>query len=266
MERQPAVAGMFYPENKEELSAVVKQLIGTETSDERALAIVVPHAGYIYSGKIAGETYREIHVPNTAIVICPNHSGMGSRTAIICRGAFQIPGHRMPIDEVLAERVMQYAGLEEDSTAHLREHSLEVHLPFLVHRNPDVRIVPICISYISFDRCREIGQGIAKAIQESDKPVLIVASTDMSHHISSDAAEKQDGLALERVKLIDAEGLYETVLHHRISMCGFIPTTISLIAAKQLGATQARLIRYGNSGETSGDFQSVVGYAGFVVR
>jgi AmmeMemoRadiSam system protein B len=266
MERIPAVAGMFYPAASQELARTVKALIGPNPGYEKALAVVAPHAGYMYSGAIAGAVYGQVRVPAIAAVLCPNHTGMGTPASIVSSGTWQIPGHRVPIAQKLAEKLKLLALIDEDAVAHRREHSAEVHLPFLVERNPAVTLVPLCLGRLRFDRCREIGHALAEAVRDLAEEVLIVASTDMSHYLPAAFAEKQDRKALDRVEQLDAEGLYKTVLENDISMCGFIPTTIALVAAKELGATEAKLIRYGNSGEISGDFSNVVGYAGLVIR
>ncbi len=240
--------------------------MGDSLSDDPAIAVVAPHAGYVYSGGIAAEVYRSVRVPDTAVVLCPNHTGIGPQTAIMCRGTWQIPGHAVPVAEKLARKLQQRAGIQEDASAHRNEHSLEVHLPFLVHRNPRLAIVPVCLARLSFERCAEIGEALAEVILPQKDQVLIVASTDMSHQLPAEAAERLDRMALERVQQRDARGLFDTVVENRISMCGFIPTAIAIAAANRLGATQARLIRYGNSGEASGDYESVVGYAGLVIQ
>ena len=266
MERQPAVAGMFYPGDPRELEATVKELIGPDPGQEKALAVVAPHAGYIYSGAIAGQVYGRIRVPPVAVVLCPNHTGLGTRASIMCGGRWRIPGHVIPVAEKLAERIKELGKLQEDPLAHQREHAAEVHLPFLAQRNPRVAIVPICLAYMPFDRCAEIGRAIASAIGDQAGDTLIVASTDMSHQIPARTAEKLDRLALDCVENLDAEALYATVTENNITMCGFIPTSIAIVAAKELSAVEARLVRYGNSGETTGDYHRVVGYAGLIIR
>ena len=267
MERAPAVAGTFYPADEDALRSTVARLVGEGASPaEEAIAIVAPHAGYVYSGAIAGEVYRSIRVPSHVVVTCPNHTGLGARAAITSHGAWRIPGHAVPIDEPLAEELRAVGGLTEDDRAHAREHSLEVHLPFLVHRNPDVRFVPVCLGMLPYESCVRIGTALADVVIRHGRDALLVASTDMSHYLPAEVARDRDRLALDRIEALDPRGLYDAVLEHGISMCGFIPTTVTLIAAKALGATEARLVRYGSSGEASGDYSRVVGYAGFVIR
>ncbi len=266
MDRQPAVAGRFYPGDARALEAAVQGYVGAEVAEDRAIAIIAPHAGYVYSGAVAGEVYRAVHVPPLAIVMCPNHTGLGARAAILSHGNFCIPGHSVPIDENAAEELRELGLLTEDARAHAQEHGLEVHLPFLVHRNPSVQIVPLCLGLQPYESCVRIGSALADVVNHRGRDALIVASTDMSHYVPADVASRLDRLALDRVEALDAEGLYRTVVDNDLSMCGFIPTTVALVAAKALGAREARLVRYGNSGEASGDFDRVVGYAGLVIR
>jgi len=265
--REPAVAGRFYPGDPGRLEHDLARYLGSAATpgarEADALAVIAPHAGYMYSGAIAGETYARVRVPERAVVLCPNHTGLGSRRSVWSGGAWRIPGGEIVVDADLARRVRQEAGLDEDKLAHLREHAIEVHLPFLRAKNPALSMVPICLAQLSLADCRKVGQGLARAIK--GHAVLLVASTDMSHYLSADAAERLDRLAIERIEALDPEGLYRVVSDLEISMCGYIPTTVTLFACRELGARRAALVRYGNSGEASGDFGRVVGYAGVVI-
>ncbi len=263
--RAPAVAGRFYPGDPERLSADISKRLSTVDAPRRAVALVGPHAGWLYSGSILGETYARIHVPSSVVILCPNHTGLGVRRSIWNGGAWRLPSGDLGIDRELAEQLAEAAGLEGDVLAHLREHAIEVHLPFLQALRPDVRIVPVCLGGLDVDACRHLGSAIAGVVAERGGDVLIVASTDMSHYISATEAERLDRLAIARVETLDAEGLHRTVHAHAITMCGYVPTTVALFAARELAATSGHLVRYGNSGERSGDFERVVGYAGFVV-
>lgn len=266
LERQPAVAGRFYPGRPDALAAEVQSLLGGGGPAEDAIAIVVPHAGYVYSGAIAGQVYGSVHVPRAAIVLCPNHTGAGAKAAIVSRGRFATPMGSIPIHEGLAARILAEGGVTEDARAHAGEHAIEVHLPFLLARSPEIAFVPICLGGLGLDTCLAMGRRLSAAIRAAGEPVLLVASTDMSHYVPAATAARLDRLALDRVEALDPKGLYETVVQHDITMCGFIPTTVVLEASKQLGARAARLLRYGNSGETSGDLDHVVGYAGLVIQ
>jgi AmmeMemoRadiSam system protein B len=263
-ERVPVVAGRFYPGDAEELADDVAKRMGTCTA-RPAIAIVGPHAGYVYSGSIAAETWARVDVPQRVILLCPNHTGLGVRCSMWSGGAWRIPGTRLAIDVELRDALAVHTELELDAAAHLREHAIEVHLPMLAARRPDARIVPICLGRLDAARCRTLGEGLARAIASVDEPVLVVASTDMSHYIPADVAAELDGHALARLLALDPDGLHRVVERERISMCGYVPTTVALSCALARGATSATLVRYGHSGEASGDHERVVGYAGAIV-
>jgi len=267
LDRMPAVAGRFYPADAAPLYAEVDALLAADGAEESdALMVVAPHAGYMYSGAVAGAAYARVRVPSTVVVLGPNHTGLGSRAAIVTRGNFRIPGASLPIDASVAEEIRGNGLLTDDPRAHTLEHSIEVQLPFLVRKNPTVRIVPICLASMSYASCARIGMAIADVVESHGREVLLVASTDMSHYLGAEQARKLDHHALEHVVGLDPAGLYETVTREGLTMCGFIPTTIALCAAKALGAHSAELVRYANSGDVSGDNERVVGYAGLVIR
>jgi MEMO1 family protein len=267
--RLPAVAGRFYPADPLRVTRELDQMLSAHaTGAERAIALIAPHAGWVYSGRIAAAAYARTLIPSRVIVICPNHTGLGASRALWPAGEWALPGGAVRVDEVLADAALRSARLTADRRAHLREHAIEVQLPFLQRLRPDLAIVPICLGRSTLAECHEIGVGLARAIVETGArdDVLIVASTDMSHYVPANVAKKLDGLALERLLGLDPDGLYQVVTQHDISMCGFIPTTVALVAALELGAAAAELVMYGNSGEVSGDLAEVVGYAGVVVR
>ncbi len=265
--RPPAVAGQFYPQDPDELSALVARLTPEPRPGQRlaALAVVSPHAGYVYSGRVAAETFSRVEAPETAVILGPNHHGQGQPAAIMTQGGWRLPGGAIAIDQTLAAAIMRGSTLlRDDPSAHTREHSLEVQVPFLQHHGVR-KIVPLCLSFLSYPQCQELGLALAQAISASAGPTLLVASTDMSHYEPREVAARKDELALRPLLALDPEGLYQTVIGQRISMCGIIPTTVALVAAKHLGARRAELICYTDSGETSGDTRQVVGYAGVVI-
>ncbi|MCX4242149.1 AmmeMemoRadiSam system protein B [Paraliomyxa miuraensis] len=266
MPRAPAVAGRFYPDDPDLLRREVATLMGPVVEPRPALALVGPHAGYVYSGSILGQTYARVVVPRRVVLMCPNHTGRGVPRSSWSGGAWRLPTGTIPIDEALSEAIVRQCGATPDRAAHLREHALEVHLPFALARQPDLSIAALCLAGLDLDECRDLGEGLAQVVRESDEPVLLVASTDMSHYVCAAEAATLDRMALSRVEALDPEGLYRTVRTHRISMCGVLPTTVALFAARALGAREAELVRYGHSGERSGDLDRVVGYAGVVVR
>lgn len=262
----PAVAGQFYPGTAPGLSRAVKELTRDVPEKLPAIAVVSPHAGYVYSGAVAGEIFSAVRIPSRAVVFCPNHTGVGADAAIMSRGAWRMPWGDVPVEEELADRMKAACPLlREDDSAHRQEHSLEVQLPFLHRFRPDVRIVPVALGRLSLDECRTLGEATADAAAgEAERP-LLVASSDMSHYVPDAVARRKDRMAIDRIVALDPEGLYRTVRSERISMCGVIPATVVLFAALRLGATSARLVKYATSGEVSRDFDQVVGYAGLAV-
>ena len=265
--RSPAVAGMFYPGSKQALSDELDRLIPEKSAKRKAIGIVSPHAGYIYSGGVAGELISSVQVPQKVILIGPNHTGFGVKGSIMTEGCWSLPNGSVNIDSSLAKKIESTSRiLSHDTLAHMREHSLEVQVPFLLHERSDMEIVPITLMGLGVGACRELGLAIAAAIKESPEDVLMVASSDMTHYESDESARKKDKKAIDKVIALDPEGLYEVVTENRISMCGIIPTTVMLYAALELGAKKAELVKYATSGDVSGDYNQVVGYAGMIVE
>jgi AmmeMemoRadiSam system protein B len=263
MLRKAVFAGDWYPGDPGRLRTALESYVGDTVEDEDVVGVVAPHAGYMYSGHVAGAVYRQVRIPDTVVVLCVNHRGLGARAAVMGSGHWETPLGPVPIHHELAEDLKKRVDfLEEDDAAHAREHSLEMQVPFLQYRNRDVRIVPICLQRLDFSECGSLGQALAEAVKVLSEAVLLVASTDMTHFEPQKDAKRQDMLAIERVLEVDPRGLYDTVTRHGISMCGFIPTTSVLCACKALGVTKGRLVRYATSGDVSGDYSSVVGYAG----
>ena len=238
-----------------------------EISDKvDAKAVVAPHAGFICSGPVAGKVYSRIRNYDTYVILGPNHSGVGSPAAVYSEGAWAMPMGEVPIDRELAHSIIsQSSGASRDESAHRSEHSLEVQLPFIQFLNSEFSIVPICIGLRSCESAVQLGKELAVAVSASDKEVLIVASTDMSHYIPHALAVKQDRLAIDKVLELDAAGLYEVVRRNSISMCGVMPTVTAVSAANELGARSAVLISYMTSGDTCGSKAQVVGYAGIII-
>jgi len=268
MRRSPAVAGQFYPGSEASLVKTLSALVPEIQPEDRkeALAVISPHAGYIYSGGVAGETIGLVKVPQNVIILGPNHTGHGAPVALMAQGTWDMPMGEVPVNKELAARIAQSSPqIEIDDVAHRFEHSLEVQVPFLQYIQKELTIAPIVVSHVSYETCAAVGQGLAEAIKGYGKPVLLVASTDMTHYESRQSASAKDSLALERIEALDPQGLYKTVVGNRISMCGIMPTTVTIIAALGLGAKKAALIRYTDSGERSGDTSHVVGYAGLVI-
>jgi AmmeMemoRadiSam system protein B len=266
MIREPAVAGAFYPAGAAELAAGVdRYLAASGRAAKTAIGVVVPHAGYIYSGAVAGATYATVAVPARVVVLGPNHTGLGfSRAALSPADAWRTPIGAVPLDAPLGEALAAGPGVAPDAAAHAREHSLEVQLPFLQRARPDVAVAPLCLAHLSYGQCERLADTVAGAAR--DAGALVVASSDMSHYLPAAEARAADHRALEPLLALDAEGLYRRVHEEEITMCGIIPAVVMLLAACALGARSAELVRYAHSGEVSGDDDRVVGYAGVVVR
>jgi len=265
--REPAVAGHFYPSDPVQLRKDVISYLSPKTEAIHAIACIAPHAGYVYSGAIAGAVFARIEVPERCIILCPNHTGRGHPLSIMKTGGWRTPLGVVPIDDQLANTLAGiFPGLIEDSTAHLFEHAIEVELPFLQVERPDVRFIPIAIGTGQLMLLEHLGHAIAKAIQEAPGPVLIVASSDMNHYENDATTRVKDRKAIDRILALNPRGLHETVINESISMCGFGPTVAMLTAARQLGAKKAELIQYATSGDVFGERDRVVGYAGIVIE
>ena len=266
MTRKPAVAGTFYSGGADALNMQVASLIPTNPKRRQVKALMSPHAGLMYSGAVAGSVYAAIEPPSTFVLLGPNHTGLGSPVAIMSEGQWAIPTANIRIDTGLASDIAARTEIvSQDSEAHAREHSLEVQLPFIASVAPNAKIVPMAIMHAALDELIALGEAIAEAVMAADYPVVIAASSDMSHFIPHESAMELDRLAIDRVLELDPEGLLSVVRHEGITMCGVLPAVVMLAAAKKLGAKETELTGYATSGEISGDMQSVVGYAGIII-
>jgi MEMO1 family protein len=265
--REPAVSGYFYPgEVKALLDAVDACLAkGAQGPPQPAIAAIMPHAGYVYSGGTAGAVAAAIDVPRRVIGLGPKHTRLGARAAVAAASAWRFPFGDVPMDADTVDAIAATGLVARDDAAHRSEHSLEVEVPFLWRRNPALRFTPIALGPLGVEELRELGAALASVVRAAGEPVLIVASTDMSHHLSAGTARRLDELAIARILALDPTGLYRTVLEHDISMCGVAPVTAALVAAAALGAQGAALVRYTSSAEATGDTSSVVGYAGAII-
>jgi AmmeMemoRadiSam system protein B len=265
--RRPYVAGHFYPGDAAGLRRDVEACLGTAEAGSRlARGVVVPHAGYMYSGGVAGTVYGTARLPRRLILLGPNHTGLGRPVAVMRRGFWETPLGRAPIDEALADLILDAAeGAEEDEAAHRAEHSLEVQIPFLQICQEEFAFVPVCVGTGRLADLSGLGAGLAAAAEALGEPVGIVMSTDMTHYEPAEQAREKDFRVIRRLEVLDAEGMHALVRRDEISMCGYAPTTAGLIALKHLGAGRADLVAYANSGDTSGDYQQVVGYAGLLI-
>ena len=288
MLRRAAVAGHFYQGTSVALKSQVAGYLIPGADKVRALGILSPHAGLMYSGTVAGAVYSSIELPKTIVLIGPNHTGLGAPISLMSSGSWETPLGTVEIDSSLAASILSKSPrIHDDTLAHLREHSLEVQLPFIQYFEQEFKIVPIQMLDTRLETCLELGMAVAAAIKEKTQKsearghaatqelirdpqsairnVLIVASSDMTHYEPAEIARKKDQLAIGHILSLDPEGLYRTVKTNHITMCGYGPAVAMLVACKTLGATRAELIRYSNSGEVSGDYDQVVGYAGIVI-
>ncbi|MFH1339564.1 MAG: AmmeMemoRadiSam system protein B [Candidatus Omnitrophota bacterium] len=267
--RKPAVSGQFYPGSAQKLEADIEKLIDTKAQRAEAIGCVLPHAGYMYSGGVAGKTVSCVIPKDNVVLLGPNHTGFGAAFSVMAQGYWQTPLGKIEVNSELARAILNKSGyLSEDALAHAYEHSIEVELPFLQYFNSAFRIVPIVVTEGEISVYKEIGRSIAAAIKELnlEKSTLIVASSDMTHYEPQYSAERKDKEAIQAILELDEDKLIEKVKKLNISMCGYVPATIMLAAAKLLGAKSAQLVSYRTSGDVTGDYTAVVGYAGIVVR
>lgn len=267
MTRSPVVAGQFYPSDK---AALEREAAGYVASAKgkaagRTLAAMVPHAGYFFSGRVAGETIGAADLADAILLLGPNHTGRGAPLALWAEGAWDTPLGQVPVDEPLAAAILAAVpGVRADREAHLHEHSLEVVLPFLQVARPGARIAPLAVAEPRFERLDEAAGALAEVLRRHGD-VSLVVSSDMSHYLPDDETRRRDSLALQAILALDPAGLYETVRREGVSMCGVLPMTLALLTAKALGAAQAELVAYATSGDASGDVSRVVGYAGVLI-
>jgi AmmeMemoRadiSam system protein B len=265
--RSAAVAGRFYPGDPHILLSDIQSFLSPQATTVPAMGCVVPHAGYIYSGHVAGAVFARLDLPQRFIILCPNHTGRGTPLSIMSQGSWQTPLGPAPIDEELAEKLKrQFPLLSEDAEAHRAEHAIEVELPFLQALRPAFTFVPIAVGTGQFNVLEELGLAIAETVGADGEYPLIIASSDMNHYESDSITRVKDHKAIECILALDPAGLHKVVTQEKISMCGIGPTVAMLTAAKRLGATSPELTKYATSGDVSGDREMVVGYAGIVVR
>lgn len=262
MKRLPAVAGYFYPRDKEELLRCLRSFIEREEKPLPTKGCISPHAGYIYSGAVAGKVYSSIEIPNRVILLGPNHHGLGYPSAIYSKGSFLTPLGEIKIEEDLSEKILKDSKyLKEDFSAHTSEHSLEVQLPFLQYINPNVKIVPITISDYSQKNLEDLANAISKNM---DDETLIVASSDFSHYEPHEIAKEKDFYAIESILNMNPWEFYERVRKRRISICGVGPIVVLLLTLNNLGVKNSKLVEYKTSGDITQDYSAVVGYAGII--
>jgi len=264
--REPVVAGQFYPGSPGMLEAQIAGFVNVAAPKEDVVGLVSPHAGYMYSGPVAGAAISRVRFKDTFVIIGPNHTGMGQRYSIMTEGTWRTPLGDAEVDSELASRILAGSSrLKEDEMAHLQEHSIEVQIPFLQYFKRDVRIVPIVLAAAHPAAYKEIGHAIAAAIRDLDREAVIMASSDMTHYESQESANRKDRQAIDAMLALDEDELLKRVGELHITMCGYAPAVSLLSACKELGATRAELVMYQTSGDVIGDYRSVVGYAGIIL-
>lgn len=282
MLRQPAVAGAFYPEDPETLKRLIESCflddsgvgyipeLNSFKGREYPINVMVPHAGYQYSGAIASKGYCEIvknGFPEVFIILSPNHTGYGSEISVFNEGEWITPLGSVEVDEEFAEGIIEFSDIASaDFTAHIREHSIEVQLPFLQYFSADFKIVPITIGNQNFVTSNDLANAIFEAGNRLNKSYCVIASTDLSHFNTQERANKVDGFVLEDIGEMNEFKLFEEVVQYNITMCGYGPVMTTISLSKRCGKTDAEILDYGTSGDVTGDLTSVVGYASGVFK
>ncbi len=267
MYRSPIASGSFYPGNKEELESALKTLMEDCPERQKALGVISPHAGYVYSGRVMGSVFSRIEVPDTVVILAPNHTGRGTPFSVWPEGPWRTPLGDTSIDEELVNEILNACELfEKDKAAHQNEHSAEVILPFLQYRNPQVKIVVIVIRSGNFEDLSIVGKSISDVLKKTKPGTLVVASSDMTHYESQQSADKKDKSAIAEIVALREEGLYRVVRELDVSMCGVSPVISMMACSKERDAAKAELVKYETSGEVTGDYKQVVGYAGVIIK
>lgn len=265
--RLPSVAGRFYPSDSCELTSVIRKHTEKEIDGVpvRARACLVPHAGYVYSGRVAGAVYSRLALPKKIVILGVRHFPRGESAAILSEGAWRTPLGDAAIDAPLAKSLRAACPLlREDSVAHSGEHSLEVQLPFLQVLDAGFTFVPVALGTVRFEELVNVGEAIARVLAESRDEALLLTTSDLNHYENDAATRLKDEKAIEKLLALDARGLYDTCRKESISMCGLGPAVAMLTALTKLGAKNAELVRYATSGDVFGERDSVVGYAGMI--
>ena len=267
MLRLPAVSGRFYPSDPAELTALIRQYTTADKNHAAiaAKACLVPHAGYLYSGHVAGAVYARIAFPKRILILGVRHYPHGEKAAILSSGAWRTPLGDAPIDEPLAEALREACPLlREDSVAHSSEHSLEVQIPFLQVLQPGFTFVPVALGTVRYEDLVAVGEAIGRVLAASSEEILLLTTSDLNHYENEATTRVKDQKAIDQILALEVRGLYDTCRNEEISMCGLGPTVAMLTALQSLGATRPELARYATSGDVSGDYSSVVGYAGML--
>jgi len=280
MIRKPAVSGLFYDNDPEDLKKTIESCFTHElgpgkiptlakpkeslSKDKKIYGTIAPHAGYSYSGPVAAHAYSKLvenGFPETFIILCPNHTGIGSGVSVFYEGSWETPLGNIEIDEKFSKELIKNSNIiDPDFSAHLKEHSCEVHLPFLQYFSDDFKIVPVVMWMQDFTSSEEIAKGIVKVVKSLKTSISIIASTDLTHYTPYEVASKQDSILLDKISNMDEKGLLQDIENFNITMCGYGPTIATMKATRELGASKCDMLKYSTSGNISGDLSSVVGY------
>jgi MEMO1 family protein len=264
--RQPAVAGRFYPANPEELTALVREYAKPQPdiTAKRVKACLVPHAGYVFSGHVAGAVFSRVVLPQQIVILGVRHFPRGESLAILTGGAWRTPLGDAPVNEALAATLKKECPLlREDGVAHASEHSLEVQLPFLQVLSPAFSFVPIALGTVRFEDLVAVGEALARVLAANPE-VLLLTTSDLNHYENDATTRLKDKKAIDQILALNPRGLYDVCRTEDISMCGLGPAAAMLTALRALAAKHAELVRYATSADVSSDTSSVVGYAGFI--
>jgi AmmeMemoRadiSam system protein B len=267
MLRMPAVAGRFYPSDPAELTSAIQEFATKKTGEvpHHAKACLVPHAGYMYSGHVAGAVFAQIELPKRILILGVRHQPRGQQAAVLTSGAWRTPLGDVAIDAQLGQELIEVCPpLREDSVAHAAEHSLEVQVPFLQVLRPGFTFVPVALGTVRFEELVAIGEAIGRLLSRASEETLLLTTSDFNHYEDDATTRTKDHKAIEKLLTLDARGLYDTCRNESISMCGLGPAVAMLTATKSLGVKNAQLVRYATSGDASGDLSAVVGYAGMI--
>ncbi|MEM3089397.1 MAG: MEMO1 family protein [Candidatus Nitrosotenuis sp.] len=269
--RTPAVAGMFYPSEKDELIQSIKSSIyneygvGKTKLSKKIFGAICPHAGYMYSGPIATHSFEAISEQDfeVAIILGPNHWGLGCQVATMKDAVWASPLGNVEVDSDAAEKINKVSRIIEiDFFSHTREHSIEVQVPMLQYYKSKFTILPICILNQDYEFALEVGRAVANIAKE--KKAVIIGSSDFTHYEQNEIAYRQDKALIEPILEMDVERFYDVLEKRRVSACGYGAIAATMVACKELGAREAKLLKYATSGDVAGSKDSVVGYASIV--
>ena len=264
--RESVFSGSFYPKQKAELSSFIKvSLDEAKPVPGKPFSVIVPHAGYIYSGKTAAYAYKRVYDSkkdyDSVIILGPNHTGLGARIGVSAED-WKTPLGVMHSDTEFASEICRACDLAEiDEESHAEEHSIEVQLPFMQYIFGSIPMVAICMGVQDFEASQCMHTAILKASEKLGRKPLLVASSDFNHYESAHVAESKDIPLIKMLEKMDAKGFNEGVMSSGDSACGYGPSTVAALYSKAAGAKKGVLLKYSNSGAQTGDLSSVVAYA-----